>query len=299
MEILGVLAINALNFMVPILLATVGEIVTERSGVVNIGLEGILNMAAFVATAITYLYGDPWTAFILGTLAGTALGLIHAFVSTYLRGDQIVSGIGLNMVSYGACVLGMIAVWKYKGYSPRVETLPVLNLGKGFILSPFAPIAVAIAVGIWFLLNRTRIGLAIRACGEDSKAAEAMGIKVLRTRFLATIFGSFLTAIGGAYISLGILGTFTQGIAAGRGFIALTNVAFSGWNPLIAILGAYIFGFLDSLAQYLPTVIGGVASITYAYPIQTLPYVGTLIIVSTIRWRARIPRELGKPYIKE
>ncbi len=291
--------VNALNFMVPILLASVGEIVTERSGIVNIGLEGILNLSAFIAAIVSFITGNPFLGLLAGTATGTFLGLIHGVASTYLKGDQIVIGIGINMVSYGIGVLGLVSLWQQYGASPRIPSLPIISVTEGCSLSPLAPIAIVIALCIWWLLARTSIGLRIRACGEDPRAAEAMGIKVSRVRVAATVLGATLTGIGGSYLVLGIVSQFVRGMAAGRGFIALANVAFSGWNPLIAILGAYIFGFLDALAVFAQLLVQGVGAIALTYPLKMLPYAGTLVIISVFRWRARMPRALGKPYIKE
>ncbi len=291
--------VNALNFMVPILLASVGEIITERSGIVNIGLEGILNLSAFIAAIVSFITGNPFLGLLAGTVTGTFLGLIHGVASTYLKGDQIVIGIGINMVSYGIGVLGLVALWKQYGASPRIPSLPIISLTEGCSLSPLVLIAIAVAIGAWWLLARTSAGLRIRACGEDPRAAEAMGIKVSRVRVMATVLGATLTGIGGSYLVLGIVSQFVRGMAAGRGFIALANVAFSGWNPLIAILGAYIFGFLDALAVFAQLLVQGVGAIALTYPLKMLPYAGTLVIISVFRWRARMPRALGKPYIKE
>ncbi len=289
-------AVMAFNFMIPVLLASVGEVLTEKSGVVNIGLEGILNFAAFAAAVTAFYTGDPWLAVGVGALVGFLVGLLHGAVSTYLRGDQIIIGIGVNMVSYGATVAGLIALWKQHGASPPVTKLPTLSLGEGFAVSPLAPISIAIAVLVWLLIEKTSYGLKVRACGEDPRAAEALGVKVHLYRTFATGIGGALTGIGGAFLSVGIVGQFVRNIAAGRGFIALANVAFSGWNPLIAVGGAYIFGFLESLALYLQTVVGRVE---LTYPLKTIPYIGTLAVLIAFRFRARMPRSLGKPYIKE
>ena len=288
--------INALNFMVPILLASIGEILTERSGIVNIGIEGILNLSAFTSAVVAFTTGNPFLGFVVGIATGALLGLVHGVLSTYLRGDQIIIGIGVNIVSYSIGVLGLIALWKQHGASPRIPSLPLISISEGFSISLLAPVSLVLAIAVWWFLNKTGVGLRIRACGEDPRAAEAMGVKVFRMQVVATVLGASLSGIAGSYLVLGIVSQFVRGIAAGRGFIALANVAFSGWNPLIAILGAYIFGFLDALAISLQIAIGAIA---LTYPLRMIPYIGTLAIVSVFRWRARAPRYLGKPYIKE
>lgn len=288
--------INALNFMVPILLASIGEILTERSGIVNIGIEGILNLSAFTAAVVAFTTGNPFLGFVVGIATGALLGLVHGVMSTYLRGDQIIIGIGINIISYSIGVLGLIALWKQHGASPRIPSLPLISISRGLSISPLALVSLVLAVAIWWFLTKTSIGLRIRACGEDPRAAEAMGVKVFRMQVAATVLGASLSGVAGSYLALGIVSQFVRGIAAGRGFIALANVAFSGWNPLIAILGAYIFGFLDALAISLQIAIGAIA---LTYPLRMIPYIGTLAIVSVFRWKARAPRYLGKPYIKE
>ncbi|AEM38741.1 inner-membrane translocator [Pyrolobus fumarii 1A] len=293
--LVAALAIGALNFMTPVLLATIGEIITEKSGVVNIGIEGVINLTAFIATVVAFYTGDPWVALTTAMIAGLGAGLAHGVIAAYLRGDQIVAGIGFNMIAYGVTVLGLVALWGQYGSSPSIPTLPSISIGRGLPLSPLAIIAVIIAVSTWYFLTKTDTGLRLQACGEEPRAAEAMGVNVLLVRTLATGLGGLLAGLGGGYLAL-TLGSFTRGIAAGRGFIALANVAFSGWNPLIAILGAYVFGFLEAVAITLQSI---PALQEYSYLVNTLPYLGTLLVIAGFRWRARMPRALAKPYIKE
>lgn len=294
-DILSILS-NTLIYMVPILLASVGEIINEKSGVVNIGLEGILTLAAFVATVITFMSGKPLLGLITGLLVGTCSGVLHGIISVYLRGDQIISGIGFNIFAYGISVMGLVTIWQQHGASPPVNTLPTITLIGKYYLSPLTIIALAITVIIWYWLFKTSSGLKLRACGEEPHAAEAMGVNVLKVRFLATVFGATLTGLGGAYLAVGWIGQFTRAIAAGRGFIALANVAFSNWNPILAILGSFIFGFFDVLSTYLQIKVQAIA---LTYPLKALPYIGTLVIVALFIGRTRMPRALAKPYIKE
>ncbi len=289
------LAVNALNFMAPILAATIGEIIAEKSGVVNIGIEGVINLSAFTAAVVAFATGDPLAALAAALLVGAASGLAHGVIAAYLRGDQIVAGIGFNMVAYGVTTLGLIALWQQYSSSPPVPTLPAISLGKGLSLSPIAPATIAVAIAAWYILEKTDAGLRLRACGDDPRAADAMGINVLATRTIATTIGGLLAGLAGGHLTL-LLGSFTREIAAGRGFIALANVAFSGWNPLTAILGAYIFGLLDALSVTLSSVQG---LQLYTYLVKTIPYLGTLAVLTAIPWKARMPRALAKPYIKE
>ncbi len=297
---------NTLTTMTPLVLAGVGEIITERSGVVNIGLEGIFILSSFAAAVVTFYTGNPYYGLFIGILVGTLSGILHGFVSVYLRGDQIIAGVGYNSLAYGLSLMMMIALWQNYGQSPKVEKIPSLAIqvteGSTIIISPITIVAILIAIGVWWWLFKTSSGLKLRACGEDPRAAEAMGVNVFRTRFYATVLGATLTGIGGAYLVVGWIGQFTKFISAGRGFIALANVAFSNWNPLMAIVGGFIFGFFDALSIYLPIKLqnefGGIFT-AEANLFRIIPYVATLVIVAIIMKKIKTPRALGKPYIKE
>ena len=288
------LAFASLTYMTPILLASLGEIIAERSGVVNIGIEGILIASAFAATLASIATGDPLLGYLAGALVGLAAGLTHGVLSVYLRADQIIAGLAFNLVSFGLTVMGLVSIWGHHGASPRIGvSLGDLEL-LGYRVKPISVASIALALAAWYALYRTRVGLALRACGEDPRAAEAMGVKVNTFRVAATALGGMLAGLGGAFLALEVVGQFTRGISAGRGFIALANVAFSGWNPILAVPGAYIFGFLEALSIYLQQEARG-----YEYLVRTLPYIGTLAIVTVFAWRAIAPRSLAKPYIKE
>lgn len=304
-DIIGIIS-NTIIFMTPILLATIGEIISERSGIVNIGLEGIFIISSLTATVSTFMYGNPYLGLLIGTIIGTLSGLMHGIISIYLRGDQIISGIGFNIFAYGLSIMGLVSIWGQHGASPSIPKTPNINifiLQYRITISPVSIISIIIALTTWYLLFKTVIGLRIRACGEDPHSAEAMGVNVFRTRLISTIIGGSLTGLGGAYLTVGWIGQFTRFISAGRGFIALANVAFSNWNPLTAIFGGMIFGLFEVLSIYLPIKIQlidpSLRITTLVYLFKTIPYIGTLIVVSTIIGRVRMPRSLAKPYIKE
>ena len=288
------IALASLTYMTPILLASVGEIIAERSGVVNIGIEGILLASAFVATLTTIILGDPIAGYAAGALTGFIAGFIHGLLSVYLRADQIIAGLAFNLVAYGLTVMGLVSLWGHHGASPRAEA-SIGELGVlGYYVNPISLLSIIIAVIAWYIVYRTRTGLALRACGEDPRAAQAMGVNVYTYRVLATSIGGLLAGLGGAFLALEIVGQFTRGISAGRGFIALANVAFSGWNPLLAIPGAYLFGFLEAFSIYLQQEARG-----YEYLVRTIPYLGTIAVVTVFAWKAIAPRSLAKPYVKE
>jgi simple sugar transport system permease protein len=293
-DILLYLAFASITYMTPVLLASLGEIIAERSGVVNIGVEGVLLASAFTATLVAIVTGNPLLGFASGALVGLLAGLIHGVLAVYLRADQIIAGLAFNMVAYGLTVMGLVSIWKHHGASPRVGvSLEEIDVA-GYHVNPVSLASIALAILAWYTLTKTRVGLALRACGEDPRAAEAMGVDVSRYRVAATSIGGLLAGIGGAFLALEVVGQFTRGISAGRGFIALANVAFSGWNPLLAVPGAYIFGFLEALSIYLQQWALG-----YEYIARTLPYIGTLLVVTAFAWKAIAPRSLAKPYVKE
>ncbi|MCX8166098.1 MAG: ABC transporter permease [Acidilobaceae archaeon] len=285
--------ISSLSYMTPILLATIGEIITERSGIVNVGIEGILLSSAFASVATSFFSGSMLLGVLAGTLAGALLGALFGLFAVYLRADQIIAGLAINMASYGFTVLGLIAIWGHHGASPRVEgQLPYFSIGQSTV-PLLTLLAILIAVLSWFFLFRTRTGLALRACGEEPRAADAMGVNTYRYRIAATTLGGTLAGLGGAFLALEIAGVFTRGMSAGMGFIALANVAFSGWNPLPAVFGAYVFGFLSAAADALQQEVG------YAYLLKTLPYLGTLAVTVLTARRSRAPLRLGVPYARE
>lgn len=287
--------------MVPLLLASVGEIITERSGVVNIGLEGIIVLSAFTSSLTTFTFGDPLLGLFTGAATGLASGLLHGVISVYLRGDQVIAGVGFNTLAYGVSIIGLIHTWGTHGASPMVPKLPFV--GCKLYFSPLLFLALFLGMASWYWLFKTPSGLRLRACGEDPRSAEAMGVNVMRTRFLATALGATLTGLAGAYIVVGWIGQFTRHISAGRGFIALAIVALSGWNPLLAVAGSFIFGLFDAISLYLPIKMQlinpsfNLTSLSYVF--RTIPYLAVLLTVSFFSRKGRAPRDLGKPYIKE
>ncbi|AAL81822.1 ABC transporter permease [Pyrococcus furiosus DSM 3638] len=301
LEDVFVLLSNTLFSMVPLVLAGVGEVITERSGVVNIGLEGIFILSAFLTTVVTFYTENPYLGLIIGILVGALSGLLHGIISVYLKGDQIIAGVGFNSLAYGISILSLVALWHSHGSSPSVEKMPVIIIGH-LTIPPMAIVAILVGVITWWWLYKTPSGLKLRACGEDPRAAEAMGVNVHRTRLYATMVGGALTGLGGAYLVVGWIGQFTKFISAGRGFIALANVAFSNWNPLMAVVGGIIFGFFDALSIYVPIKIQkttGRIITAESNLFRIIPYIGTLLVVTIIMKKVKAPRALGKPYIKE
>ncbi len=293
-----------LRWATPLTFAAIGGMFSERSGVVNIGLEGMMLTGAFFAI----LAADELESWPLGVLAamvaGGLLALIHAFVSIHLRADQIVSGTAVNFLALG--VTGYFYVDHYKGAGtptdiPRIPdvTLPVIEdipfvgdvIGQ---MNLMIWASLALLVVSYVVMFRTPIGLRIRSVGEHPRAADTVGISVYGTRYAAVVTSGVLAALGGAYLSIGFLGSFNENMTAGRGFIALAALIFGAWRPFGAFGAALLFGFSSALAQRLPEYSGSVAVL-----FQALPYVLTLIAVAGVIGRSIPPAAIGRPYEKQ
>ena len=286
----------SLSAMTPIALVAIGEIIAEKSGVVNIGLEGILLFSAWLGAYTAIETNSILAGYAAGLVMGLLLGLIHGVISVNLKGDQIIAGVGVNIVAAGLTAILTKAVWGNYGQSPPIEVNPPGFIVMGQRVSYAFFLALLMSVIVWYILERTSLGLKIKAVGDDPRSAEALGISVTKTRLLATIIGGGLAGVAGAFLSVDYVGSFVKLMSAGRGFIALADVAFSGWHPLLALVGAFIFGFSDALARYYTIIKGTTAG---AYLINTIPYIVTLLAITVTAKRAVAPRSLGRPYVKE
>ncbi|MEA2249980.1 MAG: ral nucleoside transport system permease protein [Solirubrobacteraceae bacterium] len=293
-----------LRYATPLTFAALGGILSERSGVINVGLEGMMLMGAFFGILGADLLDSWFLGLLVAMAAGGALALIHAFFAINLRADQVVSGMALNFLALG--VTGYVFLDHYgdQGTPDNVPRVPDVSLpgiksigfvgdaiGKANLLTWIALIGV---VALAVFLFRTPRGLRLRAVGEHPRAAETVGISVRRTRYLAVVASGVLAAMGGAYLSIAFVGSFNQGMTAGRGFIALAAVIFGNWRPGGALAAALLFGFSSALAQRLPAF-----SPSGAVLFQALPYVLTLIAVAGVIGRSRPPAAVGQPYVKE
>ena len=236
--------------------------------------------------------------------AGAVMGLVHAFVSISLRADQVVSGTAINILALG--ITGYVFIYHYGDQGTPSEisrvpnvTLPVIEdvsffgeaIGRMNLLTWAALLLVPL---LTLYLFRTRSGLRLRSIGEKPRAADSVGLPVVRTRYMAVVASGALAAVGGAYLSIALLGSFNENMTAGRGFIALAAVIFGGWRPWGALAGALLFGFSTALAQRLPAF-----SESTAVLFQALPYVLTLVVVAGVIGRSRPPAAIGVPYVKE
>ncbi|MDR6265938.1 ABC transporter permease [Roseobacter sp. N2S] len=294
------LIVSLMGASTPILLAALGELVVEKSGVLNLGVEGMMIIGAVCGFIAAVTTGSPWLGFLFGALCGAAVSMIFAVLTQYLMANQVATGLGLTMFGLGlAALLGH----SYSGINPPEFfkiSIPVLSdlpvVGRIlFNHDPMIYISLGMVVAVWYFLRRTRGGLVLRAVGENHDAAHALGYKVIRIRMMAIGFGGACAGLGGAYLSLVRVPQWTEGMTAGAGWIALAIVVFASWKPLRIILGAYLFGGVTVLQLNLQAA--GL-SISPAYLSMT-PYLVTiivLVVMSADKARASLnaPASLGK-----
>ncbi|HXO21217.1 MAG TPA: ABC transporter permease [Thermoanaerobaculia bacterium] len=282
---LGLLA-STVRLATPLLLAALGGLFSERAGVINIALEGLMLAGAFTAATVTYFTGNPWIGLGAAILAGAAVALVHAAACIRYRADQVVSGMAINILFLGLPALLCGALFDTTGGTPqlpRSELLPTFPILLAFALVPITA----------YVLDRTRFGLRLRAVGENPEAADTAGIHVALVRTVAVVLSGALAAVGGAYLSTGQSSLFARNMTAGRGFIALAALIFGKWRPVPTMLACLLFGGAEALSIQMQ----GVAAIPVQL-VQILPYVLTIVVLAGFIGRARAPRALGKPYEK-
>jgi simple sugar transport system permease protein len=308
------LAAATLRYATPLTFAAIGGMFSERSGVVNIGLEGMMLMGAFFGAYGADKTGSWVGGLALGIVAGGALALVHAVFSIHLRADQIVSGTAVNFLALGITGYIYNDVYGNNGTPNDLPAVPDVNIGflksippqdlGNFLDGAFGSlnlmiwIALALLPVAYVVMFRTPIGLRIRSVGEHPRAADTVGISVYGVRYASVTLSGMLAAMGGVFLSIGFVNSFTENMTAGRGFIALAALIFGGWRPFGAFAACVLFGFSSALAARLPDLS---ASESAAWPVlfQTLPYVLTLIAVAGIIGRSIAPAAIGRPYQKQ
>jgi len=294
------------TFATPLTFAALGGLFSERSGVVNIGLEGMMLTGAFFAVLGADKLGNWSLGLLCAVVAGGVAALIHAFVSIHLRADQIVSGTAINFLALGVTGYFFIQVYGENGTPGSISQVPSVNIPGidriGFIGPVFGHLNLMIwlmflaVILTYIVVFRTPIGLRLRSVGEHPRAADTVGISVYRTRYAAVVLSGMLSALGGAYLSIGFLGSFNENMTAGRGFIGLAALIFGNWRPFGAFAAALLFGFSTALSFRLadPSVWPHQAVL-----FQALPYVLTLIAVAGVIGRSIPPAASGRPYRKQ
>ena len=305
---LGVIIYATLLFTPPLLFAALGSCFSEVSGVINIGIEGMMVAGAFAGCAVAHFTGSPWIGFFSAGVAGALFGYLHAIASVKLGADQTISGTAINMLAPGVAVMICRTIFGSTDTIPLAlaakipmvftETFDTTTKLGMFLKNVFCNYTttflafIAVAV-VWFVFYKTRFGLRMRACGEHPHACETLGINVIRMRMLCVSISGFMAGLGGACVTMAITNQFRPASIVGQGFIAIAAVIFGKFKPQGALLGCMLFGMCTGL-----NVILGTSSPISAQLISMIPYVVTIIVLSLFVGKSHVPAANGKPYVK-
>jgi ABC-type uncharacterized transport system permease subunit len=309
---------STIMYSTPLILAALGGAFSERSGVVNIGLEGLMIIGAFTAAISTIFIGEstgiaflgpisPWMGLFLAAIVGVIFSLPHAVASITFKADQVVSGVALNFLAGGFAIFMLKKLFDGAAQTttiqnkidkvgiPFLENIPVI--GKAiFVTYPTSYLAFVIVAITYFVFYKTPFGLRLRAVGEHPKAADTMGIRVVKMRYIGVMISGGLAAMGGALLPLTITPSFTHSTIAGQGFIALAALIFGKWHPVGAMGAALFFGAAQSIA--ISGQVHGLAEYVPVDFLQMLPYILTILALAGLVGRAEAPKAIGKPYEK-
>lgn len=290
-----------LLYSTPMVFGALGGVLSERSGVINIGIEGMMTFGAFAGAAAGYYSGNPWVGVLCAALAGGLLALLHAVAAITCQADQTISGVAINLIGPALAVFfcrlafdGATMSYPVANKLPKIFGSGAEGIWANLNVDIMVIVALLFAMIMWFVLYRTKWGMRILAVGENPAAADTLGINVYKTRYICVILSGILAGIGGATVTLGIVAQFTQTSIAGQGFIALAAVIFGKWKPIGAYKACLIFGF----SQALTVVLGGGAVAVPTEILAMLPYVLTIIILILFIGKSVAPKADGVPYVK-
>ncbi|WP_042348833.1 ABC transporter permease [Bacillus massiliigorillae] len=313
LEILHIIVPSMLALSAPLIFTALGGVFSERSGVINIGLEGLMVFGAFTSIVFTLTFGStfgsltPWLAIVAAMVVGMLFSLLHAVASISFRADQTVSGVALNFLAVGLCLF-LVKLFYDKGQTDRIDVrfdkmdIPFLSdipvIGDIFFKDVYivSYIAILVAVVVWYVIYKTPFGLRLRAVGEHPMAADTMGVNVTRIRYLGVVLSGAFAGIGGAIHAITVTNDFSHATINGQGFMAIAAMIFGKWHPLGAMGAALFFGLAQSLR-----VVGGSLPFFSEIPsvyLDILPYVLTIIALAGFIGRADAPKASGVPYIK-
>lgn len=291
-----------LRVATPLILGTLGELFSERSGILNLGIEGTMFLGAFTGFAVAYTTGSLWLGLLAAVIAGVLAGLLMGLFTVTLGVNQHVSGLGITLLTTGISLFLYRVIFGERSVQPSIATFPKVSpFGNTPILGPIFEqylltyIAIALVPLVWWVLYRTSFGLHLRAVGENPEAADAAGINVFRIRYLALAIGGGLMAAGGAFLSLAQLGSFIFGIIAGRGWVCIALIIFANWMPSRVLWGALLFGGVSALQLRLQST---GAQLPYEL-FLALPYLVTILALVLAGRSATAPAALLKPYRRE
>ena len=282
--------LSLLQYSAPVALAAMGEVITQRGGIINIGLEGTMLVASFFAMLACFATHSPWIGLSAGVAGAVVTTLIFGVFTIYLAADQVVVGTAINLLA-----LGVTGTMFRSQFGQSGQLLSVPRIGAVHGIDPLMIFMILSAPLLWFVLRKTAWGLAVRACGEFPKAVAASGFSVHRIRLQSLMVGAFYAGLAGSYLSLVIAGSFAENMTAGRGFVAIAMVTFGRWRPQFAFLAALLIGYAESL-QYKFQTYGW--KVPYQLMIA-LPYVVALIVLVIVGKGAASPGALAQPYRKE
>jgi simple sugar transport system permease protein len=275
-----------LRMATPLVFAAMGGLLSERSGIMNIALEGLMLAGAFAAVVGTYYLDSPWLGLLVALIVGTLSALVHAFWSIGLRSDQIVTGTAINLLAAGVTVFLIQRIWGQSGRTPSVEKLPNLTAG----INVLVPIAFLMVPLVYLFLRATKPGLRVMASGEHPQAAESVGINVSAMRYAMVMMSGVFAAAAGAFLTIGSLGLFTRDMTAGRGFIALAAVIFGNWMPFGTLAACLLFAGAQAFQIQGQTKGIGIS----ADLLLALPYLLTIIAIAGVVRNSRPPAGLGQ-----
>ena len=295
---------STIRLATPLVLAALGGLFSERSGVINIALEGKMLAGAFTAAAVTYAadakFGmggaSPWVGLLAGLLAGLFIAVIYAVSCIKFKADQVVSGAAINILMIGVPGFMSGAVFLSSGSTPQIPKDHLLPQSPVV----YAVVILALVAVVWYVLNNTPFGLRLRSVGEKPEAADAAGVSVSRLRYSGVLLAGVLAGLGGAYLSIGQSSLFTRNMTAGRGFIALAALIFGKWRPVETLLACLLFAFTEAVSIQMQGAVklpsGEDIPVQF---INMVPYVLTIVVLAGFIGRSRPPRALGIPYQKE
>lgn len=291
-----------LMYSTPLVFGALGGVISERSGVTNIGIEGMMVVGAIAAAAGSYFTGNPWVGFLAAGICGAFVALLHAVASVSFAADQTVSGVAINMLAPGLALFACKRFFDGAAMSPIAPKLPKILGDSGLAGTPFASLnvnvttvlALLLTVVMWFVLYKTKWGLRVRAVGEHPAAADTLGIDVYKVRYACVLLSGMLAGFGGASMTIAIISQFTQTAISGHGFIAMAAVIFGKWTPFGAYGACLLFGFTQALV----IMLGGGNFVIPSQILSMLPYAMTIIVLILFVGRSVAPKADGVPYIK-
>jgi general nucleoside transport system permease protein len=291
-QLFGIAVIASLiRAFVPLFLATLGGLFNERSGIVNIGIDGMMIFGTWFGAWGSLHYG-PAAGLLIATLSGVLVALIHAVATVTFRVDQIVSGVAINILALGVPrFLSIVAFGEgQETQSPAVPSLPTIDLPGLGAISPVVPLTVVLGVAAWWVFNRTVLGLRLRSAGENPRAAESLGVRVISMRYAGVLISGAFAGLAGGYLSVELVGQYTEGMNQGRGFIALAALILGNWAVIGVAFSCLLFAWTEALTVYLR-----VDWINNAF-IASLPYIVTLVVLALFSRRVRPPKAVGQAY---